>query len=150
MRVRSWWPRDMEMRSASLAHSDPVTASFIYSSGHCRRWRSHIQVKIVAGSLFVHCEIAYFNSVTTEQWLVASLKNLVTMGTIACEIFCWIRKMKLKDTPHGILRFYKGFCKPKRFACTSNTDPDEHVVTQARKKNPQFSNFTKNVWLLTK
>ena len=39
---------------------------FVYSSGHCRRWCSRMQVKIVAGSFFVHCKIAYFKAVTTE------------------------------------------------------------------------------------
>ena len=38
--------------------------SFVYTSGHCRRWRSRMEVKIMAGSLFVHCKIAYFYSVT--------------------------------------------------------------------------------------
>ena len=38
-----------------------------------------MQAKIVAGSLFVHCKIAYFNSVTTEQWLPVSLWNFMTI-----------------------------------------------------------------------
>ena len=42
----------------------PLLNSFVYTSGHCRRWRSRMEVKIMAGSLFVHCKIAYFYSVT--------------------------------------------------------------------------------------
>ena len=91
--------------------------SCVYTSGHWRRWRLHMEVKIVAGSLFVHCKIAYFHSVTAENWLVISLPNFVTMRkthlSISCKIFSWIRMTKLKDTRHRILRFYKGFCSPE-------------------------------------
>ena len=41
--------------------------SFVYTSGHCRRWRSRMEVKIMAGSLLVHCKIAYFYSMTAEK-----------------------------------------------------------------------------------
>ena len=36
-----------------------------------------MEVKIIAGSLFVHCKIAYFYSVTAEKWLIVSLPNFV-------------------------------------------------------------------------
>ena len=49
------------------------------TSGHCRRWRSRMEVKIMAGSLFVHCKIAYFYSLTVEKWLIVSLPNIVTI-----------------------------------------------------------------------
>ena len=71
--------------------------SFVYTSGH---WRSRMEVKIMAGSLFVHCKIAYFYSVTAEKWLVVSLPNFVmirmTHLPISCKIFSWIRATKLK------------------------------------------------------
>ena len=74
--------------------------SFVYTSGHCRRWRSRMEVKIMAGSLFVHCKIAYFYSVTAEKWLIVSLPNSVTIRrthfSISCKIVSWIRLMKLK------------------------------------------------------
>ena len=74
--------------------------SFAYTSGHCRRWRSRMEVKIMAGSLFVHCKIAYFYSVTAEKWLIVSLPNFVTIRrthfSISCKIFSWIRSTKLK------------------------------------------------------
>ena len=54
----------------------------VYTSGHCRRWRSRMEVKIMAGSLFVHCKIAYFYSVTAEKWLIVSLPNFVTIRRI--------------------------------------------------------------------
>ena len=74
--------------------------SFVYTSGHCRRWRSRMEVKIMAGSLFVHCKIVYIYSVTAEKWLVVSLPNFVTIRrthlSISCKIFSWIRTTKLK------------------------------------------------------
>ena len=79
--------------------------------------------------------IAYFYSVTVEKWLVVSLPNFVTMRkahlSISCKIFSWIRTTKLKDTRHGILRFYKGFCSPEWFICTSLTDHDKHLAAKA-------------------
>ena len=35
---------------------------FVYSSGYCRRWRSRMQVKILADSLFNLCKLSYFVS----------------------------------------------------------------------------------------
>ena len=74
--------------------------SFVYTSGHCCRWRSRMEVKIMAGSLFVHCKIAFFYSVTVEKWLIVSLPNFVTIRrthfSISCKIFSWIRSKKLK------------------------------------------------------
>ena len=56
-----------------------VGHSFVYTSGHCRRWRSRMEVKIMAGSLFVHCKIADFYALTAEKWLIVSLPNFVTI-----------------------------------------------------------------------
>ena len=74
--------------------------SFVYTSGHCRRWCSRMEVKIMAGSLFVHCKIVYFYSVITEKWLVVSLPNFVMIRgahlSISCKIFSWIHTTKLK------------------------------------------------------
>ena len=76
------------------------THSFVYTSGHCRRWRSRMEVYIMVGSLFVHCKIAYFYSVTAAKWLIVSLPNFVTIKRthfyISCQIFSWIRSTKLK------------------------------------------------------
>ena len=36
-----------------------------------------------------------------------------------------------QDTRHGVLSFYKGFCSSEWFICTSLTDGDEHVATEA-------------------
>ena len=41
------------------------------------RWRY-----IVAGPLFAHCKIAYFNSAVTEHWFVVSLRDFVTLRKI--------------------------------------------------------------------
>ena len=109
--------------------------SFIYTSGHCRRWHSRMEVQIVAGSLFVHCKIAYFHSGTAEKWLVVSIPNFLTMRktplSISCKIFSWIRSTKLKIHPIDILRFHKGSCSPKWFICTLLTDRNEHVAARA-------------------
>ena len=73
--------------------------SFVYTSGQRRRWRSRMEVKIVAGSLLVHCKIAYFHSVTAEKWLVVSIPNFLTMRktplSISCKFFSWICTTKL-------------------------------------------------------
>ena len=39
-------------------YSKTIIYSFVYTSGHCLRWRWRMEVKIVDGSLFVHCKIA--------------------------------------------------------------------------------------------
>ena len=90
--------------------------SFVYTSGHCRRWRSRMEVKIMAGSLFVHCKIVYFYSVIAEKWLVVSLPNFVTIrGThlsISCKIFNWIRTTKLKIYAMEFCDFIKDSVSP--------------------------------------
>ena len=90
--------------------------SFVYTSGHCR---SRMEVKIVAGSLFVHCKIAYFYSVTAEKCLIVSLPNFVTMRkillSISCKIFSWIRTTKLKIHAMKLCDLIKDF---KWFICT--------------------------------
>ena len=90
--------------------------SFVYTSGHCRRWRSRMEVKIMAGSLFVHCKIAYFYSVTAEKWLIVSLPNFVTIRrthfSISCKIFSWIRLTKLKIHAMEICDFIKDSVSP--------------------------------------
>ena len=88
----------------------------VYTSGHCRRWRSRMEVKIVAGSLFAHCKIAYFYSVTAEKWLIISLPNFATMRkthlSISCKIFSWIRTTKLKIHAMKFCDFIKDFVVP--------------------------------------
>ena len=90
--------------------------SFVYTSGHCRRWRSRMEVKIMAGSLFVHCKIAYFYSVTAEKWLVVSLPNFVmirmTHLPISCKIFSWIRTTKRKIHAMEFCNFMKDSVSP--------------------------------------
>ena len=90
--------------------------SFVYTSGHCRRWRSRMEVKIMAGSVFVHCKIAYFYSVTTEKSLVVSLPNFVTIRrthfSISCKIFSWIRSTKLKIHAMEFCDFIKDSVSP--------------------------------------
>ena len=90
--------------------------SFVYTSGHCRRWRSRMEVQIMAGSLFVHCKIAYFYSVTAEKWLIVSLPNFVTMRrthfSISCKIFSWIRSTKLKIHAMEFCDFIKDSVSP--------------------------------------
>ena len=90
--------------------------SFVYTSGHCRRWRSRMEVKIMAGSLFVHCKIAYFYSVTAEKWLIVSLPNFVTIRrthfSISCKIFSWIRSTKLKIHAMEFCDFIKDSVSP--------------------------------------
>ena len=91
--------------------------SFVYTSGHCRRWRSRMEVKIMAGSLFVHCKIAYFYSVTTKKWLVVSLPNFLTMRktylSISCKIFSSICTTKLKIHAIEFWDFIKDFVFPR-------------------------------------
>ena len=90
--------------------------SFVYTSGHCCRWHSHMEVKIVAWSLFVHRKIAYFYSVTAEKCLIISLPNFVTMRetllSISCKIFSWIRTTKLKIHAIEFCNFIKDFVIP--------------------------------------
>ena len=90
--------------------------SFIYTSGHCRRWRSRMEVKIMTVSLFVHCKIAYFYSVTAEKWLIVSLSNFVTIWrthfSISCKIFSWIRSTKLQIHAMEFCDFIKGSVSP--------------------------------------
>ena len=129
------------MRSGhNISHQKTAKLFFhlLYTSGHCLRWRSRMEMKIMAGSLYMlyaHCKIAYFYSVTAEKWLFVSLPNFVTMRrthlSISSKIFSWIRTTKLKDTRHGIFWFYKGFCKPKWFICTLLTDHNKHVTAKA-------------------
>ena len=65
--------------------------SFVYTSGHCRRWRSRMEVKIMAGSLFVHCKMHIFTRwqqrSDSEKWLV-SLPNFLTMRKTPLSISC--------------------------------------------------------------
>ena len=90
--------------------------SLVYTSGRCRRWRLRMEVKIMAGSLFVHCKIAYFYSVTAEKWLVVSLPNFVTIRrthlSISCKMFRWIRWTKLKIHAMEFCYFIKNFVSP--------------------------------------
>ena len=90
--------------------------SFVYTSGHCRRWRSRMEVKIMAVSLFVHCKIAYFYSVTAEKWLIVSLPNFVTIRmthfSVSCKIFSWIRLTKLKIHAMEFCDFIKDSVSP--------------------------------------
>ena len=64
-----------------------------------------MQVKIVAGSLFVHWKIAYFNLMATEQWLVVSLPYFVTMRNTLLTIsyFQLSSHDETRDTCCGIL-----------------------------------------------
>ena len=102
------WCRDCE--------TVPEQHSFVYTSGHCHRWRSRMEVKIMAGSLFVHCKIVYFYSVIAEKWLVVSLPNFVTIrGThlsISCKIFNWICTTKLKIYAMEFCYFIKDSVSP--------------------------------------
>ena len=97
-------------------YAGPTTHSFVYTSGHCRRWRSRMEVKIMAGSLFVHCKIAYFYSVTAEKWLIVSLPNFVTIRRIhfhiSCKIFSWICSTKLKIHAMEFSDFIKDSVSP--------------------------------------
>ena len=90
--------------------------SFVYTSGHCRRWRSRMEVKIMAGSLFVHCKISYFYSVTVDKWLIVSLPNFVTIRrthfSVSCKIFSWIRSTKLKIHAVEFCDFIKDSVSP--------------------------------------
>ena len=99
-----------------LYFPDTEFHSFVYTSGHCRRWRSRMEVKIMAGSLFVHCKIAYFYSVTTKKWLVVSLPNFLTMRKThlskSCKIFSSIRTTKLKIHAIEFCDFIKDFVVP--------------------------------------
>ena len=90
--------------------------SFVYTSGHCRRWRSRMEVKIMAGSWFVHCKIAIFYSVTAVNWFIVSLPNFVTIRkthfSISCKIFSWIRLTKLKIHAMEFCDFIKDSVSP--------------------------------------
>ena len=90
--------------------------SFVYTSGHCHRWRSRMEVKIMARSLFVHCKIAYFYSMTAEKSLIVSLPNFVTIRrthlSISCKIFSWIRTTTLKIHAMEFCDFIKDSVSP--------------------------------------
>ena len=95
---------------------DVLPYSFVYTSWHCRRWRSRMEVTIMAGSLFVHCKIAYFYSVTPRKWHVVSLPHFLTMRkthlSISCKIFSSIRTTKLKIHAIEFCDFIKDFVVP--------------------------------------
>ena len=59
-----------------------------------------MEVKIIAVYLFVHCKVAYFYSVTAAKGRIVSLPYFVTIRRthfpISCQMFSWIRSMKLK------------------------------------------------------
>ena len=123
-----WWLGTIRHQAITWANVDPDLCchmasldhnglnSFVYTSGHCRRWRSRMEVKIMAGSLFVHCKIAYFYSVTAEKWLIVSLPNFVTIRrthfSISCKIFSWIRSTKLKIHAMEFCDFIKDSVSP--------------------------------------
>ena len=117
------YQRDDRLMDVTIFHSTSrfcyplyMRYSFVYTSGHCRRWRSRMEVKIMAGSLFVHCKIAYFYSVTAEKWLIVSLPNFVTIRrthfSISCKIFSWIRSTKLKIHAMEFCDFIKDSVSP--------------------------------------
>ena len=107
--------------------------SFVHTSGHCRRGRSRMEVKMMAGSLFVYCKIAYIYSETAEKWLL-SLPNFVTIRrthlSISCKIFRWIRTPKLKIQAMEFCDFIKDSVSPSGF-CTLLTDRDKHAAAKA-------------------
>ena len=107
------------IRSANLLLEfgiKPTYKFFVYTSGHCRRWRSRMEVKIMTRSFFAHCKIVYFYSVTADKWHVVSLPNFVkirrTHLSISCKIFSWIRTMKLKIYAMEFCNFIKDSVSP--------------------------------------
>ena len=108
--------RGNSLVSRPLMASLIMKHSFVYTSGHCRRWRSRMEVKIMAGSLFVHCKIAYFYSVTADKWLIVSLPNFVTIRrthfSVSCKIFSWIRLTELKIHAVEFCDFIKDSVSP--------------------------------------
>ena len=110
------WLRHVAKYGDARSFNGAGTYSFVYTSGHCRRWRSRMEVKIMAGSLFVHGKIAYFYKVTAEKWLVVSLPNFVTIRrthfSISCKIFSWIRLTKLKIHAMEFCDFIKDSVSP--------------------------------------
>ena len=116
----------------------PGGNSFVYTSGHCRRWRSHMEVKIMAVSLFVHCKIAYFYSVTTKKWLIISLPNFLTIRkthlSISSKIFSSIRTTKLKIHAIEFCDFIKDFVVPSGLFV-----PCSLTVTRTRTWRPRLT-----------
>ena len=112
----SIWHHVRKSYNGFSIHFVLLTHSFVYTSGHCRRWRSRMEVKIMARSLFVHCKIAYFYSVTTKKRLVVSLPNFETMRKThlskSCKIFSSIRTTKLKIHAIEFCDFVKDFVVP--------------------------------------
>ena len=99
-------------KKACLHSIGEVTAFFhLHIAGHCRRWRSRMEVKIMARSLFVHCKIAYFYSATAEKWLIVSLPNFVTIRRTHFSI-SWIRSTKLKIQAMEFCDFIKYSVSP--------------------------------------
>ena len=88
-----------------------ITHSFVY-----RRWRSHVQVKISADPLFVVCKLPYFDSTTTEQLLIISLQNFVSIKKTPV-IMSWISKFQLNSSAE--LKFHGNLwtCFEKSAAC---------------------------------
>ena len=102
-----WLAGKKPQKTHILSSTHPGTAV-----GGARAWRWKL---IMAVSLFVHCKIAYFYSVTTEKWLVVSLPNFVTIRThfsISCKIFSWIRPTKLKIHAMEFCDFIKDSVSP--------------------------------------
>ena len=109
--------------------------SFVYTSGHCHRRRSRMQVKIVAGPLFAHHKIAHFNCVVTEHWLVVLLWGFVTIRktvfTISYKKFSKINTTKLKIDVVEVSHFIRECVAHWPFVVTLVTDHDGHVATEA-------------------
>ena len=52
--------------------SDRLIYSLVYTSGYCRRWRSCMQEKTLADSLFVICKLAYHQVSNIRRTLVGN------------------------------------------------------------------------------
>ena len=82
----------------------------------------------MAGSLFVHCKIAYF--------YIVSLPNFVTIRRTHFSIYhvkfsAEFARRNLRYTPWNFAILLKDSVSPSVFFCTLLTDRNEHVAAKA-------------------
>ena len=100
------------------------------------RWRSRMQVKILADSLFFLCKLAYFDSTTREQLSSYHFKILYQLEQL--------ERLRSEDTPrrpmitHTIDQF---ILNPKSMLLTSSYQ----IPSQNKVKAEKLEKFAKNL-----
>ena len=117
MSFSKWLPCDFEQCSITI-HPLPIAAlsySFVYTFGHCRRWRSRMEVKIMAGSYLFIAKLHIFTrwqqrSDSSYHFQILTIRR--THFSISCKICSWIRSTKLKIHAMEFCDFIKDSVSP--------------------------------------